>query len=178
MQVAKNLLSYGRLLWNLGQHGNNHTRLRWAHRAGLATAAASAAINHYEIPVSNIDPATVLAFCLLVLPVATVANLVMFVKETDQAREKIIDLVAKALNYLPSAKEKKVSVEGMEELINKITEKDVKAQMEELYQEGNLAELKNILRDIETFYPDLTKIGLTKDEIDEVYGNLVDATEK
>lgn len=76
--------------WNLGKHGQSHQLLLKAHKLGIAataTATATAgAINHYEIPVSNIDPATVLAFCLLILPLATVANLAVFIKESDKVR--------------------------------------------------------------------------------------------
>lgn len=71
-------------IWHLGNHGQAHTWLRRAHKFGIASAAAGGAINHYEVPVSNVDPATVLALCLLVLPLATVANLAVFIKESGK----------------------------------------------------------------------------------------------
>lgn len=75
-------------IWHLGNHGKAHDWLRRAHKFGIMTSIAAGPIHHYEIPVSNIDPATVLAFCLLVLPLATVANLVVFLSERGGGNRK------------------------------------------------------------------------------------------
>lgn len=90
---AKQVLHYIKQnVWKLGQHGQNHPWLRRAHQTGIALTATGSAIHHYEIPISNIDPATILAFCLAVLPVSGVANLCVFFNAVEKAKDYFASL--------------------------------------------------------------------------------------